>query len=307
MIQLSVIIPFYNSSEYFEESLESLKVNLNEEIEVLLIDDGSTDNSLEIINKVFNETPDRIKTLFRPIDRPKGANACRNYGLEHANGQWVMFLDSDDLLSSTCILDRMCYINQNKKCDMYIFQTGFINNEKVNIGLFSCNINMTIDEMVLCFLEHKVLWHTMSVVWNRNYLRNIGGWNEMYPRLQDVELNIRALLKNVNIHIFEKERVDSFYRYLPLNEIKRNAARYGFVMLLHDYYPVVMKRFKDENIRDKILDIFQKKIISLLGDYMQSECIDEEWCNLFLKTLEVCEMDREEILEINFFFKRKKE
>lgn len=128
MITLTIVIPFYNSAIYLKETLNSVKSNLNDEIELLIIDDGSTDNSLEIINQVFEEEFYNVKIFSRPPHKPKGANACRNYGLEKSQGKWVMFMYSDDLMYSTCIPDRIQYINQShSKYDMYIFQTAFIN------------------------------------------------------------------------------------------------------------------------------------------------------------------------------------
>ncbi|AIL45516.1 glycosyltransferase family 2 protein [Elizabethkingia anophelis] len=306
MIQLSVIIPFYNSASYFKETLESVKCNLNEKIEIIIIDDGSNDNSIEIINQVFAQGSYNMKILSRPLSKPKGANACRNYGLENSVGHYVMFIDSDDLISLNCISNRMNYINNYSiQNDMYIFQTAFMNDEKNITGVFAQKIEMTYDQILLSFLDHKIPWHTMSVIWDRNFLISIEQWNEKYPRLQDVELNIRALLKKPRIHIVQNGSIDSYYRSVKMNNIKERSARYGFVMIIHDYYTILMNKFCNiAETKHLITQIFQKQLISTLGSYLQSENIDNEWCELYLKTLSVCEMDTDEIESIKNFLKK---
>lgn len=306
MIQLSIIIPFYNSATYLKETLESVKLNLSQNIELLMIDDGSNDNSLEIINGVFKDKFYNVKILSRPNNKPKGANACRNYGIENAVGNYVMFIDSDDLISETCLSDRIHYINnQRTQHDLYVFQTAFISNQKNITGLFPKNIIRNNDQMLISFLKHDILWHTMSVVWNKDFLINIGKWNEKYPRLQDVELNIRALLKDPNIHITKNQDVDSYYRSIKMSDNKKEAARYGFIMIIRDYYPILINKFfnSDED-RDLIIDIFQQQLVSTLGGYLQSNVADQRWCDLYIETLALCEMETEEIENVKKLLER---
>ena len=91
-ILVSIIIPIYNSSSYLKECLDSILNQLLKDIEVFCINDGSTDNSLKILQQyALNDS--RIKILKQ---NNQGAAAARNLGLSHANGKYVIFLDSDD-------------------------------------------------------------------------------------------------------------------------------------------------------------------------------------------------------------------
>lgn len=94
MIKISVIIPLYNQEKYISQCLQSILLQSLNEIEILVIDDGSTDSSLEIIKKI-KEKDSRIKILYQ---NRKGAGAARNLGMSMASGEFIHFLDSDDWL-----------------------------------------------------------------------------------------------------------------------------------------------------------------------------------------------------------------
>ena len=89
---ISVIIPVYNSERYLNKCIDSILHQTYRNLEVICIDDGSTDHSVEIVKEyVFKDK--RVK-LYR--NEAKGVSAARNYGLDKCKGQYVMFVDSDD-------------------------------------------------------------------------------------------------------------------------------------------------------------------------------------------------------------------
>lgn len=94
MLEVSVIIPVYNASEFLEKAVDSA-LQLPEVKEIILIEDKSTDNSLEICQKLTSENP-QIKLYQHPDKENHGAGATRNLGLEKAQSEFIVFLDSDD-------------------------------------------------------------------------------------------------------------------------------------------------------------------------------------------------------------------
>ena len=92
---ISVIVPVYNAAPYIERCVKSLQNQTYQNFEIILIDDGSKDNSLELCKALANED-DRIIVLNRPNG---GASAARNMGLAYVRGQYVVFADSDDYVS----------------------------------------------------------------------------------------------------------------------------------------------------------------------------------------------------------------
>ena len=95
MIKLSIIIPVYNVYDYIEQCLKSVVNQTLKEIEVIVVNDGSPDNSQEIIDKYQKKYPKLIKSF---IKENGGQGTARNLGLEHAKGKYVSFIDSDDFI-----------------------------------------------------------------------------------------------------------------------------------------------------------------------------------------------------------------
>lgn len=96
----SIIIPIYNTAKWLSECLDSVINQSEKEIEIICINDGSTDNSAEILKK-YSENDNRIKIITQ---ENKGLSAARNAGLETATGKYIYFLDSDDKLADRNII-----------------------------------------------------------------------------------------------------------------------------------------------------------------------------------------------------------
>ncbi|MBD5290095.1 MAG: glycosyltransferase family 2 protein [Bacteroides sp.] len=94
MPAISVIIPVFNAEKYLEPTLESVRRQTMEDFEVLMVDDGSTDSSVAIMER-FRDADPRFKLLARPNG---GQSAARNTGLEAARGEWIYFIDADDTM-----------------------------------------------------------------------------------------------------------------------------------------------------------------------------------------------------------------
>ena len=91
---VSVVVPVFNSEKYIEECVNSILAQTYSDIELLLIDDGSTDNSLEII-KVLSKKNDKIRVFYQ---ENSGPSVARNVGIKNSLGEWIAFVDSDDVL-----------------------------------------------------------------------------------------------------------------------------------------------------------------------------------------------------------------
>lgn len=100
MKKVSVIIPVYNSEKYLKKCVDSILNQTYKNIEVILIDDGSTDNSYDIIKNMENENPNIIKGFTQ---KNQGVANTRNNGIKYATGDFVMFADNDDYLDKECV------------------------------------------------------------------------------------------------------------------------------------------------------------------------------------------------------------
>ncbi len=111
---VSIIMPSYNSSKYISESINSVLSQTYTNWELLVIDDCSTDNTVQIIQS-FNDS--RIRLLRNPVN--SGAAISRNYGLREAKGKWIAFLDSDDMWKPEKLDYQIRYMKENGRAFTY--------------------------------------------------------------------------------------------------------------------------------------------------------------------------------------------
>lgn len=98
-VKVSVVMPVYNVENYIEECLDSLINQTLKEIEIICVDDGSTDGTLKLLYK-YEEADSRVKIIQQ---QNQYAGVARNNGMKHAVGEYIIFLDSDDFLKKRCL------------------------------------------------------------------------------------------------------------------------------------------------------------------------------------------------------------
>src|SRR5918997_1425231 len=96
-ILVSTILPFLNAEKFIEEAIESVFAQTYDDWELLLIDDGSTDGSTRIALQYAERHRGRVRYLEHPEHQNRGVSASRNLGISHARGEYVAFLDADDV------------------------------------------------------------------------------------------------------------------------------------------------------------------------------------------------------------------
>lgn len=134
MEKVSIIIPVYNTEKYIEKCLNSV-INQNySNIEILIIDDGSTDKSLQICNK-FKEQDKRIEILQT---NHQGVSNARNLGIEKSTGKFVIFIDSDDWIENNLIKDAI-HIYNEYNVDIVFYDMKVLNNDKNGKKIYSRN------------------------------------------------------------------------------------------------------------------------------------------------------------------------
>ena len=208
-IRFSIIIPSYNVEEYIEKTLSSVYEQSYKNFEVVIVDDGSTDNTINIIKK-FNY--DNLK-LFEQDHL--GVSAARNRALKEASGEYIVFLDSDDWLDDWILDDLNEKINSNDKDTVYI---GMFNTYKEEDEERNCVSEVLDREMingktqgeVLEYLYRKRLIYT---VWRFVISRKMIVDNELFFLEnyihEDEEWVPRMLAKAKNFMLIEKP----FYNY----------------------------------------------------------------------------------------------
>ena len=142
MIKISVIMPVYNAGSYIEECLESVLAQSLKETEIICVDDGSTDDSRALIEE-YMKRDKRIK-LF--VQKNQGAGSARNKGIKNASGQFVVFMDPDDLYPENTTLETL-------------YEAAVKNNVKICGGSFSWLNN---DGTINTFFENNYAGYTFN-------------------------------------------------------------------------------------------------------------------------------------------------
>lgn len=133
-IKVSVIITVYNVERYLEECIKSVLNQTLDNIEIIAVNDGSTDRSLGILEK-YKKEHNNI-TIINQVN--KGVSAARNTGLKHARGKYIYFLDSDDCIDSK--LTEICYNTcQNNRTQISMFDAGVFYENDIKKDNFSFN------------------------------------------------------------------------------------------------------------------------------------------------------------------------
>ena len=128
MVKVSIILPIYNVAPYLEETFQSIIQQSLKEIEIIAVNDGSTDNSEEIIKK-WQQQDSRIILLSQ---KNKGQSAARNLALRHATGQYIYMMDSDDKLTDPEALQTCYDYAERNKADFIFFDGESFSEEGVS-------------------------------------------------------------------------------------------------------------------------------------------------------------------------------
>lgn len=186
---VSVIIPCYNVEDYVGDAVESVLRQTYPHLELICVDDGSTDGTLGILYHLQEQHDDEIP--FKVLIGPNGgAPVARNKGLAEAKGEWIQFLDADDLLLPGKIKHQVELLHSGSiQPDLIVACTRRVGSS----GKTDETSISTTDPWVGLLRSH--LGYTCSNLWCRVSVEEIGGWNTRLSSNQEYDLMFR-LLKN---------------------------------------------------------------------------------------------------------------
>jgi glycosyltransferase involved in cell wall biosynthesis len=194
---VSVIIPSHNRAVYLLESMDSVFEQTYRPIELIIVDDGSTDDS-EAIIEIWKKkhADDHELSVIYLYQENSGAPVARNRGLRKSHGEFIQYLDSDDVLGKDKLKLQASALNADPKLDFVYSETStFTDKHDFNVTPmtgFKCH----------CLLPNFIndlLWNTQSGIYRRDACRRIGPWNEYLRIWQDRDYHIRFACLNPRI------------------------------------------------------------------------------------------------------------
>lgn len=271
-IKISIIIPVYNVEEYIEQCLKSVLDQTLQDIEIIIVNDGTKDNSMKKIERYLNDS--RIKVINKENG---GLSSARNTGLKAAQGEYISFIDSDDFVEKTMMKDLYTSIN-NKNYDI-AFSKVIEYDNKNNI------LNKRVDKNEFTSFEKKGIYLIEEAgieVWNKIYNRNFLLKNNLF--FQEGIIHEDDLFTRKCFFLAKKVKyVDKYHYYYRVNRDGSimNSIKTSLKEKRKHSYKVIIKELMEleQNYKEnRFKSIYLKLIIfkyETLLNKIESEKIKE--------------------------------
>lgn len=288
---ISLIIPVYNSRDRLVECLESVVSQSYKKLEVIIVDDCSTDGSLEICREYEKKYP----FVHVYTKENEGVSAARNFGLSKAEGEYVQFADSDDLLEPDACR-RLAECMERDKSDLVI--GGYFNEKEQRRVIYEGRRFQDKSEFMKEFPELFSRFF-IHVPWNKLYRKRIlkAGFPEDLDKGEDLVFNLRALEQAETISILDE--VLYFYHNVNENSLsfrfRENAMEieerlYQEVFAFYETYekekePVFLYHYYLTAVKNKFYALAGKSGLDgkTCRKYMREWCEKSSIKNLYLK------------------------
>ena len=271
-IKLSVIVPTYNSSNTIERLIHSLSNQIFKDFEIVFIDDNSTDNTVDLILKALENS--NIPSQLIVNETNKGPGYSRNRGLEKANGDYIVFIDSDDIVRE----DHLSTFYENIKGHDSVFVKGLkVDNEGnlfdfkvdrfdplIDLSRKTGNVIKAVDIINLEMIMQIPFSFVLMLYKKDIILKNNIGFNEEFNYGEDTEFAIRYL---VNCDMVKFVNKYTYYYYQEEESISRFSSlnRFESVHLFEGLYDY----FNDFSYDNPIFyDLSQKLVHSRLPKFV---------------------------------------
>ncbi|MCM1126504.1 MAG: glycosyltransferase [Lachnospiraceae bacterium] len=256
-VMLSVIVPVYNGAKYLQNCAEYLTKQTLNDYEVIFVDDGSTDDSGALLDKIVEEN-DRFKVIHK---RNGGTASTRNAGLDIAVGKYVTFLDCDDELEPT-IYEKLVDIIERQNVDMvtcgFYFKVEMQSAETDGEAYLEKNAYPT-----ACYKTKDEIKEHLVEMWDSDIMSNV--WNKVYR----MSLIKEKKLRYREGHVYTEDRVfnrlflencesiaftDECLYYYVRERVGSTTEKYR-----DDYFTIRLKEYKEFQVHFKNMEVWGGK------------------------------------------------
>ena len=199
---VSIIIPVFNRETLLPDTLDSILAQTYSQWECIIVDDGSTDASLEVAH-LYASKDIRFKINQRPWYKKKGANTCRNYGFKLSKGEFIQWFDSDDIMDENYVAIVSKLISISNK-DMVVASANFLDINSGNLNLKNLSKNLLESpKSAFTYLFKDAWFQTSQVTVKRNVIVEEGNYFDIHlSRNQEAEYFTRLMLKGAQIKCY---------------------------------------------------------------------------------------------------------
>jgi len=208
---VSVIMPCYNAEAYLEEAVGSVMGQSYPNVELILVDDGSTDRSIEIANQLITTHPGRITLLTQ---QNLGPYPARNLGMQHARGEFIAFLDADDWWTTDCLEKLRAALASSNAVLAYCGWQNIGATDRSNDPHIPPDYEQ--GDKAEQFLRAAAPWPIHAALTRSDTLREVGGFDTNWRTCMDYDLWLRIGVGNRIVLVPE---VMAFYRHKVTGQI----------------------------------------------------------------------------------------
>ena len=279
MAKVTIIVPIYNVEKYLEKCLETLVSQTLQEIQIILVNDGTKDKSGEIAKKYQQKYPEKIIYLEKENG---GLSDARNYGIPHATGEYIAFLDSDDYVELS-LYEEMYNLAKTEKSDMVEcdFIWEYPNKSKEDIG-------------ELYEGRKEMIEKVRVVAWNKLIKREILEKSQIYfpkgYRYEDVEFTYKLIPYLENVSFLKKPYIYYVQREGSIANSQNERTKEIFEVLEH-----VIEYYKEKGIYEEyktqleyiytryLLCSSLLRMVKIQDKKKRKELLNETWGKLNIK------------------------
>ena len=276
MAKVSVVVPIYNVEEYLERCIESLVKQTLEDIEIILVNDGSRDKSGTIAQEFQKKYPDKIKYVEKENG---GLSDARNYGMKYATGEYIAFLDSDDYIEKNAY--KVMYKKAKEEDSDYV-ECDFI---------WEYPEKSKKDEQIKYANKNEMLAFVRVVAWNKLIRREVITNNNIeFPkglRYEDVEFTYKLIP-----HINKFSYVNEFFIHYTQRQNSIANVQNEKTAEIFEVLDNVITYYKQNNFYDEYKEELEynyaryllcsslKRICKIPENQKRKELINKTWDNL---------------------------
>ena len=281
---ISVIVPVYNVEKYLEKSLDSIIEAAIDDMEILIINDGSTDSSEEIIKKYENNYPELIRYIKK---KNGGLGSVRNVGLKEAKGKYIASIDSDDTINSNFFIEAEKYLKED--IDLVICDWLSINEDKTSFETAAIEWALRDRNKYEGLLYSTIMPSTCNKIMKKSILDSLK-LEYIEDKYEDLSLNPLFMLKAKTIKYINKP----YYEYyLRSGSLMRSSAGYSMINIIKE-----LNKRLDDNKDIVNVDINEFKYYTYswrIEEYIMNQLYDldkkekDEYIDIIYKKLyEIC-------------------
>lgn len=298
---VSIIIPTFNRADLINETLKSIIGQTNTNWECLIIDDGSTDSTKELMAK-YIEKDKRFQYHLRPSNRIKGANSCRNYGFELSKGDYIKWFDSDDIMHPDFLKKQIEILSTNEDLSFCAsFSETFVDQIENVVGLNNPEI-YSFENSLYNYIIGKLIFLTPSPLWKKDFLNDKNLFDETLSNAQETDFNFARLSEGAK---FKYTNEVLFYVRRGHPSIDGNSsANIDSFLSLFKYYQKVFVYLKSESIllkkkeREMLIKFILFKQLMTLVNLRQNFSLGHYWNEIKIVVINVFQIELKSINKI---------